>query len=487
VTTTHCLLAIDLGTQSLRVSALASTGERLWGWARPVESRIEGDVFEQSTQQWQALLDEALADAGRAGIRPDAIAAAAPLAGFVALDAQGRAMTPAVLYADRRSAPYLEPVEAALARHPGANPHGLRVYVPDPLPHWLRLRAAEPGVFARMRRLLDATGWLNRYLTGVDTLNAYTALRLYDAEVRRELGVPEGMFGDPAPIGRRIGALRADLASRHGLPPAPVIAAAFDSKCAYLGSGIERPGDALDISGTVTSCGVVTDTPFDDPQRRVYTVPISARTHLARGSTASSGGTLEWARTHLLERDFPAIDAEILATRASVDGPVFLPYLAGERSPLWNPHARGALLGLSLDGASHARIARAVYEGLAFALRHILAVLASQGAQAQRMLLAGGLSRNDVLCQIKADVLGLPLSRCRDTELTTLGLCAIAGVALGDWPDCASAGRTLVAVDRTFVPDPAEHRVHSANFERYLRYVQALLPTFAPAGREGAP
>ena len=98
------ILAIDLGTQSLRVSALDTAGQRLWSWSAPVESKVDGDVFEQFTEQWAGLLENALNEAQRAGIRPDAIAAAGPLAGFVALDAQGQALTPAVMYSDRRSA-----------------------------------------------------------------------------------------------------------------------------------------------------------------------------------------------------------------------------------------------------------------------------------------------------------------------------------------------------------------------------------------------
>src|SRR5690606_37634910 len=235
-------LAIDLGTQSLRISAIDSTGRRLWEWSAPVESFIKGDIFEQSSQQWAALLDEGLYKAGREGLRPDAIAVAAPLAGYVALSQDGEALTPAAMYPDKRSSSYLGQVEDIVAGHSGANPHGLRAYIPDPLPHYLRIRDQSPEVFARMRHLLDATGWINWYLTGCHTLNYYTALRLYDNAVRETLGVRHGIFGDLVEIGAIIGSLQTDLCERYRLPPAPVVAATFDSKTAYIGSGIKDPG-----------------------------------------------------------------------------------------------------------------------------------------------------------------------------------------------------------------------------------------------------
>lgn len=473
-------LAIDLGTQSLRVSVVDSLGERLLSWSKPVESTIKGNVFEQAPEQWRELLLEGLVEVGHAGILPDALAVAAPLAGYVAMDRDGTSLTPAIMYADRRSAPYLDQVEAVVAAVPNANPYGLRAYVPDPLPNFLRLRKQSPEICARTHRLLDATGWINWYLTGRYTLNSYTALRLYNSTVRKALDIPQEIFGDPVEIGVHMGNLRPEISKHTGLPSIPAIAAAFDSKSAYIGSGIHEPGDALDISGTVTSFGVVSAEPIRDPERRVYSVPFGSDAFLARGSNASSGGTLEWARKELLSQDFDGIDSEVGKIKARADSPIFLPYLAGERTPLWNPHARGALVGLSLGASNHSQIARAVYEGLAFSLRHIVDVLASHGAHAKRMLVAGGLARNNTFCQIKADVLGVPLTRYQDIELTTVGLCVISGMALGAWPDRSGANNAYAKVERTFTPDLSEHAIHNANFRRYMAFVSALEPTFKP-------
>ncbi len=482
-TAARTVLAVDLGTQSLRVSALDTTGRRLWSWSAPVDSRVDGEVFEQSPAQWAALLDTALAEAARAGIRPDAIAAAGPLAGYIALDAQGRPLTPAAMYSDRRSAPDVAAVEQALATAPPGLP---RVYVADPLPHWLRIAREQPAIAAQTRHFLDATGWLVFHLTGRATLNPYTALRLYTPEVQRALRAGEVPFGEVAAIGSTVGPLAAVQAQRTGWGAVPVIAATFDSKCAYLGSGIDAPGDAADISGTVTSFGVVAAQRIDDARQRIYSVPFGDR-WLVRGSTATAGGALEWARVQLLQSDFGAIDAAAASVPPGARGLTFLPYLAGERAPLWNPHARGALLGLALD-STQADIARAVYEGLAFGLAHIAQAMRACGVGIGEVRLAGGLARNDLLAQIKADVLGVPAVRLADHELTTLGLAVIASVALGAHADHAQASRCFVATERRFVPDPRAVAAYAEPLRRFIACSDALLPTFwrAEAPAEGA-
>lgn len=474
------VLTVDLGTQSLRVSALTTQGDRLWSWRRPIASRIEGDIFEQDPTEWGAAVSDGLAEAASVGIRPDAIAAAGPLAGFVALDETGAPLTAAVTYADRRSAADLDEAERAIAAFGAPETAGLRAYVPDPLPHALRLRRQSSQIDARARHLLDATGWLNHFLSGEAVLNPHTGLRLHGGGPARALGIDPARFGRPSRLGEIIGRLRPELAARYGFAPVPIIAATFDSKAAYVASGIAQPGEALDISGTVTSFGVVSDRPIVDPQKRVYAIPFEGA-WLVRGSTASSGGVLEWARQTLLDTGFDALDAAAIQVAPGAGGLLFLPYHAGERAPLWNPHARGALLGLSLD-TDRAAMARAVYEGLAFALRHIVSVIESCGAGVKDVRLAGGLAQNRLLAQIKADVLGRPLLRLRDLELTTLGLAVIGTVGLGAAPDFASASRRFVAVEEQITPDPAASAAYDRHFARYLAAVTALGPTFTAPG-----
>lgn len=466
------VLAIDLGTQSLRVSALRTDGERLWTWSAPVDSQVRGETFEQSTAQWADLLTQGLQAAHDAGVRPDALAAAGPLAGYVPIDGEGAALAPAVMYSDRRSA-----IDVAHMEHVLGDARPARMLVSDPLPHWLRLKREQPGIATRTACLLDATGWLNHFLTGEATLNSYTAMRLYTPALRAQVGAADGRFGRDVPIGQTLGGVRPAVGARHGWTNLPVIAATFDSKCAYIGSGIDQPGDATDISGTVTSFGVVSATRVDDAMQRIYSVPFGAQ-WLVRGSTACAGSALEWVRSHLLQQGFDDLDALAASVPPGANGLTFLPYLAGERAPLWDPHARGALLGLGLH-TTRADMARAVYEGLALSVGHIAQTMRECGVQIREVRLAGGLARNDLLAQMKADVLGVPVVRMADHELTTLGLAVIASTALGLHASHASAAPCFVAQQRRFMPCADAGPLYEAARARYLACAQALLPTFA--------
>jgi xylulokinase len=472
---TNTVIAIDLGTQSMRLCAMRLSGERLWSWSSPIDSRIEGDVFEQSPAQWQASLLEGLEAAANAGIRPDALLASGPLAGYVPLDAQGQALANASMYSDRRSALDAERMLQGLTSSPP-----LRVIASDPLPHWLRLQRECPAIAQQTRSFLDATGWLNFFLSGQSTLNEYTAMRLYSPELRLEAGAHAAPFGRPVATGETLGRLRPALAQRWGWAEIPILAAPFDSKCAYIGSGIETPGEATDISGTVTSFGVLSSTPVDDRLQRIYSVPFGPH-WLVRGSTACAGSALEWARQQWFPQTFEALDAAAASVPPGANGLTFLPYLAGERAPLWNPHARGALLGLSL-GNTNADMVRAVYEGLALSLFHITDTMRECGVEIRSIRLAGGLARNPLLCQIKADVLGAPVVQLSDHELTTAGLGVIAATALGACTSHAQASQRFTATAQRFDPNPLAQQAYAQPKSRYLAYAQALAPLFtAPA------
>ena len=469
------ILAIDLGTQSLRFAIFSTNAERLWTWSTPVDSTISGSVYIQDPQQWQEELLRGFDELQRTGLQPDVIVASGPLAGYTPIGSDGRSLGPAVMYLDARASEDVGVVQQIVDQVAGGHLGGFRVTIADPLPQALRLRREVPEIAAKADKLLDATGWVNHFLTGRATLNPYTTLRLYSESVMSLLKVNRSIFGDTVPVGTRIEMLRRGLADRCGLRQIPVLSAPFDSKCSYLAGGLSRQGSGLDISGTVTSVGVFQDDEVIDPQKRIYSIPFK-KGFLVRGSTACAGSAVEWAKENLLELDFPSWIEAAAPVRPGADGITFLPYLAGERSPLWNPEARGALLGLALS-TTKSVIARAVFESLAFSLNNVLSVMRDCGAEINGLRLSGGLARNDLICQIKSDVTGLRLQRSSDTELTTLGLIAIGSVALGCDENIDAAAFRITKVDRTFEPCAQRHREYQEPWQRYRRYSELLYPS----------
>jgi xylulokinase len=148
------------------------------------------------------------------------------------------------------------------------------------------------------------------------------------------------------------------------------------------------------------------------------------------------------------------------------EGVIYLPYMMGERSPLWHTNARGVFFGLSL-ATSKAALVRAILEGAALALRHNVDVAVRAGAEVREMRSVGGCSRSDLWNQIKADVLGLPLLLPRTSVGSPYGAAILAGMGTGAFPDVRKSLAEMVKLDRRFEPNQANH-------EKYTRIYQVF-------------
>jgi sugar (pentulose or hexulose) kinase len=456
------ILVFDLGTQSFRATVIERSGGRVFEWSRAVESRIEGAIAEQDPLAWRAAMLDAIRAIGNVpGLAASilTVTASATLSGLVCLDDKGAPLRPAILYADRRAAGRLPRIESfeEYARS------GWRAYSGDFLPQIDFVRCEEAGIYAQARWLLDATGYLNYLLTGRTTLDRYTTYTCYADPLARELplglfsrlGIDAGKLGAIVDAGQTIGWTLPEL----GFARARVIGVSYDSAAAYLGSRMAEAGEALDISGTVTSFGVLSSARIVDPERRVFSIPYGAG-WLVRGSTAMSGGVLEWARRTVVNGGFDEFDRLVTSSPPGARGVLFLPYLAGARAPLWEPSACGVFHGLTAQ-TTRADLARAVYEGLCYSLFHIVEVIESLGAAVSSIQLGGGLSRNALMNRMKADVTGRTVRPQADLELTTLGSASIAARALG-W---LAPGESYCRAGEAIAPRVSE--AYRECFDRY--------------------
>jgi xylulokinase len=256
----------------------------------------------------------------------------------------------------------------------------------------------------------------------------------------------------------------------------PVMAGTVDSPTAALEAGVAEPGIAVEMTGTSTVVIMPNDRGLTEPA--LIAMPhVVPGIHLLLGAMVSSGGSLRWFRDQLGQPEAQAAveqkaDAFDLLTRQAAhagpgsDGVIFLPYMMGERSPLWHTNARGVFFGLSL-ATSKAALVRAILEGAAFALRHNVEVAVRAGAEVREMRSVGGCSRSDLWNQIKADVLGLPLLLPRTSVGSPFGAAILAGMGAGAFPDVRKSLREMATVDRRFEPNQANH-------EKYARIYQVF-------------
>jgi xylulokinase len=256
----------------------------------------------------------------------------------------------------------------------------------------------------------------------------------------------------------------------------PVMAGTVDSASAALEVGVVEPGIAAEMTGTSTVVIIPNDSGITEPALIAMPHALPGL-HLLLGAMVSSGGCLRWFRDQLGQSEVQAAAElktdpfDLLTEQAAQvppgsDGVVFLPYMMGERSPLWHTNARGVFFGLSL-ATRKAALTRSIMEGAAFALRHNVEVAAAAGAEVREMRSVGGCSRSDLWNQIKADVLGLPVLLPRTSVGSPFGAAILAGMGAGAFPDVRKSLLEMVKLDRRFEPIPANREKYSRIYQVY--------------------
>ncbi|MFP5072467.1 xylulokinase [Pseudonocardia nantongensis] len=250
----------------------------------------------------------------------------------------------------------------------------------------------------------------------------------------------------------------------------------MDAWSALVGGGVAGPGDAIDVAGTSEVLAMAAEPGGGGPG--IVTFPSWRGLHVHAGPTQAGGDALAWASAVLGVGAGELL--ELAATAEPGSGDVlFLPQLAGERAPVWDPTLRAHWLGATF-GTGRADPARAVLEGVAHAARHVLGALeTAAGGHAASLAACGGGAGSDLWCQIKADVLGRPLRRTAERDAGVLGAAMLAGLATGAGATVGQLAARMVRVEREFVPDERLRARYDEAHQRYREAQRVLGPLFA--------
>jgi xylulokinase len=242
----------------------------------------------------------------------------------------------------------------------------------------------------------------------------------------------------------------------------PVAAGTMDAWAALVGCGGAREGAQVWLSGTSEVPGAVARGVVPTPGVVVFPEAMGVRMHAA--PTQAGGDAAAWAAA-LLNVPVEALSALAGGPRGP-DVPLFLPQLAGERAPLWDPGLRGAFLGLTRR-AGPGDLARAVFEGVALSARHAMATVRASAAVTPDVLWCGGGGfRSPEWARIRADVMGTPL-RVMESEPGVTGAALIAAVAAGEHPTLAEAWDATARFGPEIAPDPRAAAFYDGLFAVY--------------------
>lgn len=486
------VLAADIGTSSVKAAVVAAEGQ-IVAVARsasyPTQTPQNGWT-EQDPHAWLTAYREVIATlAGTCELQDvAALVLTGQMSAGLLVDAQVRPLTPCLIWSDQRASAQAAAAEKsfgaeAIYRLTG-NPAGATYTAPKIA--WLKQHA--PAAYEAASAFAQPKDWVVAQLTGELKTDCSDASCTGLLDIKQGSWVPElfAAYGIDQRLAPEVlasttaaGLLKADVATELGLPAGiPVLGGGGDGPATAAGAGALQPGDGYASLGTSAWISFASADPALDPASKLanfsHVIPGLV---VETGAMQAAGGALEWAA------DLLGVAPDELATLAltkppAVDGPLFLPYLQGERTPLWFSASGGTFLGL---GRAHERaeIAAAVLEGVLFQLRMILATFAALGSRTACLTVAGSFGRSASFGQRLADTLGQPVRLLANAEhATAIGAAMLGFTNLGVFASAADA-QAWIAYEDTCTPTAATELAQ----QRYAIFADSWPAVSAPTLR----
>jgi xylulokinase len=487
-----CVLAYDIGGTSLRAGLFSLNGDFL-GMTSAILPSLQMNASgssEADPQQWWKSFCEATAALFE---RPEAAGAEVTglaLSGLtrtqIFLDREGKVVRQAMTWADARATVQADRIIQAQTRmgSPGKTFGPVNAF--HTLARILWVKEREPERFEQVSTVLEPKDYLNFLLTGERAGDNLSLSRVMSVsknslayDLLKEIGLPKEIFPGLRNPWDQLGPVRAGLEPpMDRLAGVPVYVGAMDAWCGALGIAAVRAGRAFNASGTSEVFGVATQTYGE--VAGLVTQPWGKSLFLIGGPSQAGADCLAWY-LEAFEGEARALKPgqvlkDLQTLKRQPEPILFLPYLRGERVPLWQPDARGLLVGLNRQHR-RADFLWAILEGVAFSNRQVL-VIAGQGSQeaVKEVRITGGAAESDVWCQTKADVLNLPLVRTQGKEAALRGAAMVALIGLGEYADINECQERLVRVERIFQPKEDRAGFYERLFQRWLEAQKALLP-----------
>jgi xylulokinase len=521
--TDKLVLAIDLGTSALKVALVNPRGEIL-ACEQETQNVIllpNGGAEQNPDDWWNAIGRAAKRVLSQNNAQVNDIAAIActtQWSGTVPVDRAGNAIHNAIIWMDARGAPYVKEITRGALAIEG---YDIAKLVPwlrktggiptrsgkDSIAHILWLKYERPEIYNAAYKFLEPKDYLNLRLTGqfaagYDSIilhwvtdNRNLARVDYDAQLLNFVGVAREKLPDLKAPTAVLGNITPEIARAFGLREGVrVVMGTPDVQSAAIGSGAVRDFDAHLYVGT--SAWLCCHVPFKktDLTHNMASLPSALpNRYLLTNEQESAGVCLTYLRDNLFfpndalntpkpEHAYRAFDALAARVPAGSDKLIFTPWLYGERTPVENHSLRGGFFNQSLQ-TTRAHLIRAVMEGVAYNARWLRDAVEKFCARKMTTLnFIGGGANSDVWCQIFADVLNCEIRQVREpVQANVRGVSLLAAVSLGGMQ--ADEIPTHVAIQNTFVPNPAHRKLYDELFAEFLNLYQANKKIYARLNR----
>lgn len=488
------LLGIDLGTSSVKAVIIDEAANVLAVGQHeyPIQSPQPAWAEQNPPDWWNATVSAVRQAVNHAHVPISAIGLSGQMHGVVLIDADSQTLGAAIIWADQRSTAEVDEIVTRIGRERIARIAGTAPATGFMASTLLWLLHHDPSRLDRALACLQPKDYLRLRLTGniAAEVSDASATALFDIHTRQwsdeiisELGLPRHLLPPLLQSSTIAGQLQDAAAKDLGLPSGiPVVAGCADQVAQAVGNGLFDPGDGSITLGSGGQLFMPLASPLSHPNLTLHNFchAPSDRWYLL-GAMLTAGLSFRWLRDLLGLTGDPQAYPQLAALAADIapgaDGLLFLPYMAGERSPLMDPLARGCFIGLTLRHEP-GHLARAIMEGVAFALRHILDNMVSSGTPVNRLLAAGNGLSNPLWRQIVADVLARPLYRSSAVERTGVGAALVAGIGTGvysGYQDTLHLTRSEMQITE---PIDAHVRFYNERYDHYKTLYPLLQSTF---------
>lgn len=499
------LLGIDVGTSGCKISLFDTEGRDIFHTVQGYETLYPADgCAEQNAEHWWIAacrgIRQMLAATGMRSDLIKGIGVAGQSWAALPVNRQGKALRNAIIWLDRRSVKQCKSVVDTIGEDVLLEAAGNPLTPAYTTGKILWIKESEPDLYRQTHQFVQSNSYLVYKLTGTFSQDVSQGYGVHSFDIRQgrwndamteRMGLDQEKLPPIYACDEVVGQVTIQASGECGLAPGiPVVAGGLDAACGTLGAGVIRSGETQEQGGQAGGMSIVLDR-VQMSKQLILGCHVVKSKWLLQGGTVG-GGSLRWfarefGRTYADVNDkaegslFKLMSEEAKNIKAGSAGLIFLPYMAGERTPIWDPHAKGVFVGLSYD-KSRAHMVKAIMEGCAYALHHNILTAEALGVQVRQLHGIGGATNSVMWTQIKADVTGKEFKVAHSDNATTLGAALLAGVGAGIYGSYDEAVNRTIKLTRTQLPDSQIHKEYTHFFDIYIEAYLRLKDLFPKLG-----
>jgi len=471
---------INLGLKSIRAIIYNENGSMICSNNEPITTTINGDWLEQNPNEWlekaKNVLFESLNQLPESNIVKK-ISFTTSASCLVMIDKNGNPLRNSIMVSDKRS---VKECVVLWNMKEFQDIYSKNFQKPTPdfyIPKILWILNYEKHLYDKCWKMISPGDYLAFKFGSKLRSDPYSATKFYyDIESKlypevllEKLSIDLSKLPEVAEIGTTIGVIDDQVISHPKLhSDSKIVLSTYDALCSVIGSGAINIGDVCDVSGTVTSVRILNDKKVNDPLSRISTQEWYGN-WLIGGSNNLGGGLIEWVKQLFFENDdqnvYKKMEDEASSVNIGSDGIIFLPYLLGERAPLWNKDAKGVFFGLERKHQRRQMI-RAVFESTAFASFQIMEVMIGLGMKINKLYISGGLAQIDLISQMKSDIFNVPVIVHDNFESTAFGSYLITSMNR-DEIISGAIDMKIFGKGKTFYPNVNSHIIYIQIYDLY--------------------